>query len=295
LGDGGGPADPWERRRTRRSLGTAEDPPILGVGRRTRQSLGTAEDPPILGCIGSPFLLPYNSWAHLSPICWTKCFWQSLDKYKVDFQIHYPSLEKQREGDMSVMDFLLPHMPSHRIMASINRCRCYLRILFLSDVASLDGTHIISDMVWGNRLRLLSSMRFPPENPTLQDWTIWSNTSINVTHPGLYLAKPLGTSLNKKPHFEWPWRFDGTRQELHITNELGTYTIFRKRASLINTRSSQAYLTTNHTTPTTSNGIIVSAECDPTGCPSWGNDTSHTDITDFWEQIKDWGDSGCGK
>ena len=79
-----------------------------------------------IGCTGSPFLLPYNSWAHLSPICWTKCFWQSLDKYKVDFQIRYPSLESQREGDMSVMDFLLPHMPSHRIMVSINRCRCYL-------------------------------------------------------------------------------------------------------------------------------------------------------------------------
>ena len=152
-------------------------------------------------------------------------------------------------------------------------------------------------MVWGNCPRLLSSMRFPPEIPTPHDWTIWSDTWINATRPGLYLAKPLGT-WNKKPHFEWPWHFDGTRKELHITNELGTYTIFRKRASLINTRSSQAYLTTNHTTPT-SNGIVVSVGCDPTPagmayhdiiqCPSWDNDTSHTNITDFWGQIKDWG------
>jgi hypothetical protein len=49
LGNGRGPTNPWEWRRTCQSLGTAEDPPILGIGggpanpweqQRTRQSLG---------------------------------------------------------------------------------------------------------------------------------------------------------------------------------------------------------------------------------------------------------------
>ena len=250
-----------------------------------------------IGCIGSPLLLPYATWAHLSPVCWTKCFWQSLDKFRVDFQVKYASLPPQREGDLSAMDFLLPYMTTQRIMAAINRCRCHLRILFLSDIVSLDGTRINSDMVWGSRPRLSSSMRFPPEHPTLSDWKTWSETWIQATLPGLYLRKPLG-KWNTKPHYQWPWRYDRNRQELHITNDGETYEVFRRQESFFRTRSSQFFRRTSDTT-LLSEGTIVTVDCDPrpTGLvyhsPShvggWDLIPSQAEMFGFWDHIKSWG------
>ena len=193
-----------------------------------------------VGCLGSPLLLPYATWEHLSPICWAKCFWQSLDKFAVDLRVQYKSLPLQREGDMSVMEFLLPHMPSQRIMAAMNRCRCYLRILFLSDITSLDGTSISSDMVWGNRPRLSSSLRFPPEQPTRNDWKIWSDVWIQATLPGLGLPTPLGRWITT-PHYQWPWRLDNTGQEIHVTSDGEPFMVYARQSSTVRTRSTRLF------------------------------------------------------
>jgi hypothetical protein len=250
-----------------------------------------------IGCTGSPFLLPYATWEHLSPTCWAKCFWQSLDKFGVDLRVQYKSIPLQREGDLSVMEYLLPYMCSRRIMAATNRCRCYLHILLLSDITSLDGTRISSDMVWGNRPRLSSSLRFPPEQPTLSDWRIWSDIWIQATLPGLCLPSPLGR-WETTPHYQWPWLFDDTRQELHVTSGGGPYTVYARQPSTVRTRSTQLFRPTAATT-CVSEGTIVSVDCDPrpTGVaylnPSsagiWDLSPSHSGIVDFWDQVKSWG------
>ncbi len=140
-----------------------------------------------LGCLHSPFLLPYSTWSHLAPISWTKCFWETINKYEVDIRILYADLPLQHKGDISIMEFLLPHLDSPSIMASINRCRCHLNMILLSDITSLDGRHIQLDMVWGSRPSLQSRMRFPPERPTTRDWSTWINVWSSATGPGLSL------------------------------------------------------------------------------------------------------------
>lgn len=69
-----------------------------------------------VGCLVSPLSLPYSTWAHLTPLCWTKCFWESICRYDVDMlRILYASLPLQRVGNTSIMEFLLPHMSSPSI------------------------------------------------------------------------------------------------------------------------------------------------------------------------------------
>lgn len=43
-----------------------------------------------VGCLVSPLSLPYSTWAHLTPLCWTKCFWESICRYDVDCRHENP-------------------------------------------------------------------------------------------------------------------------------------------------------------------------------------------------------------
>ena len=249
-----------------------------------------------IGCIECPFALQYSTWAHLSPICWTKCYWESLQHYQVDLRMNYANLPLQRNGDVSIMAFLLPHMTTPTIMASINRCRCYLRMILLSDITTLDGRSISSDMIWGNRSPLHSKLKFPPECPTAKDWTTWISTWTAATSTGLSLQEPLGDWL-KPPHFTWPWRYNEDLGELYILGQDG-YNVYRRACNAWSTRSSSLFRQTL-VYQNTADGSFVSPDCipSPTGCqyttPSlgstWGEESDLSTALGFWDQVRDWG------
>jgi hypothetical protein len=122
-----------------------------------------------IGTTSSPFQMPYHKYAHLAPISWVKSLWELLDQYDIGLQIRYNSIPSQREGDMSIMDFLDRELATNECRAAANRCRCYLNSMFLSDMTSLDGKRLSNNLISGARTPLRSKMRFPPEQPTPSD------------------------------------------------------------------------------------------------------------------------------
>ena len=249
-----------------------------------------------VGCLHCPFSLPYSAWAHLSPICWTKCFWETLQYYQVDLRLRYTSLPLQREGDVSIMEFLLPHMTTPAARASVNRCRCHLNMILLSDIATLDGRSITSDMIWGSRPPLQSKMRFPPEHPTTKDWTTWVDIWTAATGVTLSLPQPLGRWI-KPPHFTWPWRHNSELNEIYILGPHG-FNAYRRNTAIWATRSSSLYRQTTDYLQTV-NGSCVSLECIPSPAgpsyhnPSldaiWKEESDMSIALDFWDQIREWG------
>ena len=213
-----------------------------------------------LGCLGSPFSLPYSVWSHLAPISWTKCFWESLQYYQVDLRMRFTSLPLQRNGDVAIMEFLLPHMTTPATMASVNRCRCHLNMILLSDIATLDGTAVNSDMVWGCKHPLQSKMRFPPEHPTARDWVTWLDTWTKATGDGLTLSQPLGEWL-RPPHFIWPWRYNEELREIYILGPNG-FNVYRRGLSTWSTRSSNLHRQTLECLQTVT-GSCVTLNCVP--------------------------------
>ena len=249
-----------------------------------------------IGCLGSPFTLPYSTWSHLSPVCWVKCLWESMERFEVDIRIQYASLPIQRTGDISIMEFLLPHMMTQSIMRSINRCRCSLNMIFLSDVTSLDGTAINTDMIWGTKPILQSRFRFPPEQPTPHDWNTWVNVWTAATGQGLSLRRPLGAWL-RPPHFTWPWRYNHNLQEVYILEDHG-YSVYRRPGTILSTRSSNLHRLTTDCLQTIT-GDYVSLECtpsqsgpmysSPTTHDTWPLDSENTSVLSFWDQVREWG------
>lgn len=247
-----------------------------------------------IGTADCPFTVDYNTWAHLSPLCWTKCFWETLDKYNVGLEMTYSTLKMQREGDCTIMSFLLPHTPTKSVMLSVNQCRCYLNALFLSDMTSLDGSSINDDMVWGSRTPLRSRMRFPPEHPTKADWSTWVATWTAATSTGFTLRNLLRSWLTP-PHFDWPWIYNYDTNELLVLNSLG-YEIYRPPDGRRRTRSTHMFAPSGqivqeaHGEYVSVNSIITRDAVvydSPRRGQVWSDSVAA--VSDFWDYIRDWG------
>lgn len=250
-----------------------------------------------LGCLRSPFLQPYSTWAHIATPCWVKCFWETLFKYDVDLRVTYAELPLQREGDTSIMSFLLPHMHTPSDIASVNRCRCHLNMIFLSDMVTLDGRSVQTDMIWGSKPVLRSKLRFPPEFPTQRDWSVWARVWAAGIGFDSSLPRPLGRWL-RPPHFIWPWKYNATLRELYILGPQG-YSVYRSHSSSRLTRHSQLLHRTSEVVDNpTGTAVSVSCTTPHVHCSypvphqsnnAWGPDLGSTTIMDFWDQIREWG------
>lgn len=248
-----------------------------------------------LGTAGSPFNLPYVKHSNLAPISWTKCLWELLDKYDVGLHLEYDSLPIQRDGDMEVMVFLDRFLSNSCLRASVNRCRCYLNVMFLSDVVTLDGRGIHNDLVVGSRSPLRSKMRFPPEHPTQNDWSVWVTTWFTATTENLQLLKPLGAWVTV-PHFVWPWIYDATSNSLYVLREKGFLLHKESQLSTHITRNSTKFVQTSETTQSalgdyvsvtaipTSNGMVYHS---PKQGVAWADPV--TTATEFWQYVIQWG------
>ena len=126
-----------------------------------------------IGTNTNPFHLPYSKYGHLAPQSWVTSYWESLEKFPVRLHMDYNSIPLPRQFDSTIMSFLLPHMPAASTVTSVNRCRCYLNVLFLSDMATADGKSIDPDLIILNAIPRSSIYSFPPERPTREDWITW--------------------------------------------------------------------------------------------------------------------------
>lgn len=228
---------------------------------------------------------------HTWLLSWVKCMWELLDRYDIGLQIRYNSLPSQREGDMSIMDFLDSTLTTDSLRAAVNRCRCYLNTIFLSDMTTLDSKSINNDLISGARTPLRSKMRFPPERPTSTDWTAWTESWTAATISNLHLPSPLGKWL-APPHFTWPTIFDYETQTLFILRENGFRIHRPTQIGTRVTRTSAKFKPTSDSVLSAqgeyvSANVIISSDGLAYDGPRQGETWSDTtrEKSDFWRHI----------
>ena len=76
----------------------------------------------------------------------------------IDLLVTYKEMPLPRQGDSVLMQLiaLIVTDPDH--LASLNRCRCALHIMFLSDITSADGHKLRPELVKGRPTALRSSL-----------------------------------------------------------------------------------------------------------------------------------------
>jgi len=75
---------------------------------------------------------------------------------------------------------------------SLNRCRGYLGVIFLSDMATADGKYLEQFVFDPQENSTKSKYKFPREEPTKTNWTRWTKFWPNHTATGKRLQIELG-------------------------------------------------------------------------------------------------------
>jgi hypothetical protein len=137
---------------------------------------------------------------------WIESGWEFLTK--VNFKLIYPRQwlpNLSRIGDSYLMDLFLRLELPQSTMISLNRCRLYLQVITVSDIASADGTYILpqyrTGTLTGDRV---SSLFWPTQGrPTRSEWHLW-HQMLQHLEIRQKLKQPLGDWWHH-PHQTWQY------------------------------------------------------------------------------------------
>ena len=245
-----------------------------------------------LGCTCCPFELSYGDWGFLSPLCWVKMFWRTLQLAGTHLHIVFDSLHLPREGDSPIMALLWRSGVRGARLASMNRCRIHLNAIFLSDIVTANGRKLQRDLVTGIPTKQLESdFTFPRERPSEEDWASWELFWSNFTYDNLTLWKPLGLWIHPS-HIKWKWFYNKSSNQIQEQYQ-GGVRIYNPTGGM-RTRFGQLYKPAWTEIGGTATGTPISVEFAsarevrrlPEG-PHQVSGPSEPD--DFWEFLESWG------
>jgi hypothetical protein len=74
------------------------------------------------------------------------------------------------------MEVFAQQRPSVSVMPTLNRCRLYLQVFTVSDIATADGIRITKEAKQGIRSKIRPSrLMWPAQGrPSNQEWAIWT-------------------------------------------------------------------------------------------------------------------------
>ena len=187
--------------------------------------------------LSSPYQI-YSRWACHS---WFVFLWQFMDKAQVKIHMADAWLHPPLSGnDINIMDhFMQQNNPIQKLL-QINRCRVYLQVLSLSDLASADGARLIAPALSGSHLiDRWSTLEWPnQECPTKADWRVWE-AALKTFCVGTTLIHPL-TMAGPARHQPWFWFMDD--QRILYSHTSGNWLGYQPASSSWNTLRSNTTL-----------------------------------------------------
>ncbi len=125
-----------------------------------------------------------------------------------------------REGDDFIMQVILRVGYNFDKVKRINRVRVSMQVLFMSDILTASG-HMIAPEILSPRPRgeTRSNMRWPNEQPTSSDMTLWRN-AMQAICPSRCLGRGVGRFV-KQTHRIWKWYWNSDGSTLHCTRDNG--------------------------------------------------------------------------
>ena len=184
------------------------------------------------GINSSIFSLPYSKYGILLEDGWIQNLWQSAEKYNISIKGSYIAPTCNRTNDYSLMEKLvLADLYTDEDIQSINRCRIYLKVQNLSEIANGAGTNISYCAM--NYIRdpdRTSKYNWPYQPfPKRRDWEAWIDAVQNVWSNGNYqIEPPLGT-WNTNLNFTTDWKYSPTTRLLYYKTSTDTYNTYAEK------------------------------------------------------------------
>ena len=125
--------------------------------------------------------------------------WRSLKYHAVELYMKFEEIPLPREKDRLVMEIINERISSEAATRSLNRCRCYLSALFLSDITTADGKYLEQLAMIPSENGTKSRYKFSREVPTQAVWKRWQRFWTDYTTTGKRLPVELGRWINPTP------------------------------------------------------------------------------------------------
>jgi ribonuclease HI len=155
---------------------------------------------------------PWLELSFLATKCLIKASWKFLDKHNLTLS-HDITINPLRINDKPLMKIFYDAGVRGSDLLAINKCRLYLKIFFLSDMATGDGISILQDALNGTPYETANQFSWPCQGkPSNRDWSIWrANCSTHLLIRHSRLKYPLGSWTDKPTNKSWLYDPNGNR------------------------------------------------------------------------------------
>lgn len=207
------------------------------------------------GLAGNFLIRNYSRLNILATHSWFKLLWELIHYYKVS--VEFPedvSIPPIREHDRVLMEDIIKILPPSQWIA-FNRVRKFHKIYYISQLTLCDGKTIDPALLSATASHQ-STMRFPRECPTPDDFTLWNATLRVLTSTTLTLPTKLGHFI-RMPYTPtyWTTNPDHSQLVLHSGKETLVYTDLHQPR---HTRRRRIYTKSYMTAPSLNTTLLAS-------------------------------------
>ena len=169
------------------------------------------------GILGPLFKYKGNiDWVDV-PRLWIQETLQFCQKYSISFEEPGNYLCAKRRNDVAIMTSLKNTGFTTATLKAVNRCRLYLQVCTLADIADGNGRQlhpaVFSKAPFGRR----NNYDWPSQGcPTRQDWVVWESTIRHCFQPQDYVRPRIGHWTLSQEDYVSDWDFFLTADDILI-------------------------------------------------------------------------------
>ena len=151
-----------------------------------------------------PILETKIEWKKWVDTTWIHNLREGLDQINGSLVTSFHKIPTPRQYDRSIMEIFATRNLSAKVMNSLNRCRVYLQVIFVSDIANFEGNRICKEIFETNKNRKSTLLWARQVRPTLSDRKIWKKHITRLCIIDDILITTLGR-WKCAPHQIWPF------------------------------------------------------------------------------------------
>ena len=116
---------------------------------------------------------PYEQLEHLTTDSIIKTTWEFMDNNQITIQ-HDITIPEIRVNDSTIMQAMIKIGAQGEVLRTINKCRIFLKVYFLSDMYNSKGAHILPWVLQGRPGPVANGCRWPRQGQIQgKDWEEW--------------------------------------------------------------------------------------------------------------------------
>ena len=185
-----------------------------------------------LGTGNSLLQTNYSVFSKIVTSSWMKHTWKFIHEFGIKVGITAPTPVLRREHDRFLVTAFQENGFRLSQLATLNRCRLFLRVSSVSDISSGDGSFILENYWLGHRDTLnFSHYRWPGSGmPSSNDWSLWRRALRSLLYDDASsvtrrrLRTPLGCWTDANDN--WPWWYSPHENRLYKRHNTSLWSVY---------------------------------------------------------------------